>query len=447
MKAAFLAMFVVLAVLSLIAGVTIPPPPGGNRTTLVWSTDNNPVRKDQADLFNRLNPDLYVTIDPNNTDQQKVIVQSIGGVGPDLFDSYGAGSLLSYVRSGVAMDVTLPLKSKGIDPVRDIWKVGLDSCMMDGRIYGFPANTGGSAIWFNKSVFDRAGVPYPKPGWSWSDLIATAQKLTIRDARGRAKQYGLYWDWNSTYDLVYQFGGRQFTPDGTRCLLDSPEAIAGIQLSHDLLYKYKVAPSPVEEAALSTNGGWGTGGITYLMGGRVAMAYGGRWWLNLMRQDKTVRLGCIEIPYQKVPVTVGGSRVTLVNYRGKNIDAALRFIEFLTSREYNELVNKQADAMASVKKYCYTDEFLHNPEHPEEDYNAIWRRAVERAIPAEVCPYLPGSEMAPITDQIDLIKNDVKPVPQAMREAVKNANARILRNARIRPYLHDMYVRATGREP
>lgn len=447
MKLTFAAIGVVLILLSIYAYRTLPDADAGGKTRLVWVTDNNPVRAEQVALFNRLNPDLELVIDPANTDQQKVIVQSIGGVGPDLFDTYGQESAEAYVASGIAWDITDRMLEAGIDVPKVIWPVAVPSCVVNGRVYGFPCNVNANAIWFNKDVFDRSGVPYPKPGWTWPEFIEIAKKLTIRDERGRAKQFGLYWDFNATRDLVYQHGGRYFDPTATRCTLDSPEAIAGVKLSHDLMYVHKVAPTPTEEAALSTQGGWGSGGITFLMSGRVAMAYGGRWWLNLMRKQKGLRLGVVEIPYAKERVTVGGARCTFINKNSPRREQALRFIKFLASREYNELLNDQADALAPLMSACYTDRFLHNPAHPEEDYNAVWREVVKNSIPAEFCPFLRGGEMEPINTQMDLVRGGLKDPELACRDAARNATARIRRNARLIPHLGRLYRELTGQEP
>ncbi|MFN3683530.1 MAG: ABC transporter substrate-binding protein [Fimbriimonadaceae bacterium] len=447
MKLTFAAIGAVLVLLSVFAYRTLPSENTDGKTRLVWVTDNNPVRAEQVALFNKLNPDLELVIDPANTDQQKVIVQSIGGVGPDLFDTYGKESAEAYVASGIAWDITDRMLEAGIDVPKVIWPVAVPSCVVNGRVYGFPCNVNANAIWFNKDVFDRSGVPYPKPGWTWEEFIETAKKLTIRDEKGRAKQFGLYWDFGATRDLVYQHGGRYFDPTLTRCTLDSPEAIAGVKLSHALMYVHKVAPTPTEEAALSTQGGWGSGGITFLMSGRVAMAYGGRWWLNLMRKQKGLRLGVVEIPYAKDKVTVGGARCTFVNKNSPKRELALRFIRFLASREYNELLNDQADALAPVMEYCYTERFLHNPEHPEEDYNAVWREVVKNSVPAEFCPFLRGGEMEPINTQLDLVRGGLKDPELACKDAARNATARIRRNARLIPHLGRLYRERTGMDP
>ncbi len=451
MRTFFSATFAVLLLLCVVAWKIQPPPPGGSRTTLTWSTDNNPTRQEQVALFNKLNPDLYLMIDPNNTDQQKVIVQAIGGVGPDVFDTFGQASLEAYVRAGVAWDITEAMTEAGIEIPKIIWPVAVPSCVYKERYYGFPCNVNANAMWFNKDIFDKAGVPYPKPGWSWDDLIRIAKQLTVKGRDGKIQQFGLYFgwtNWGDRNDLLYQFGARIFNDDGTRCEIGSPEAIEAMQLSQDLMYKHRVTPSPIDEAALSTQGGWGSGGITYLMGGRVAMAYGGRWWLNLIRKEKPdLNLGVVEMPYAKVPSLAGGARCALVNRNSPKREAALRFIKYLASPEYNQLLNDQADALAPVMASAYTERFLHNPEWPKEDYNEVWREVVRKARPDELSPFLRGGEMSAISTQFDLIKSNLKAPAAALRDAERAGNDRILRNARLRPALNKLYLELTGSKP
>ena len=45
--------------------------------------------------------------------------------------------------------------------------------------------------------------------------------------------------------FILQWGGRIYSEDGTRCVVDSPEAVAGVQYLHDLIYRHHVMPGPV----------------------------------------------------------------------------------------------------------------------------------------------------------------------------------------------------------
>jgi multiple sugar transport system substrate-binding protein len=125
---------------------------------------------------------------------EKVIVQCIAGVGPELFDCYDGFQLSGYAKSGIAWDITDKLKAAGIDYEKDVWPAAFPNFVLDGRAYGFPTNVCANGIWYNKDMFDAAGIPYPTGPWTWEQFIEVAQKLTIREGN-RIKQFGMLCDW------------------------------------------------------------------------------------------------------------------------------------------------------------------------------------------------------------------------------------------------------------
>ncbi len=60
-----------------------------------------------------------------------------------------------------------------------------------GKLYFFPTNWNNVVVFYNKDLFDAAGIPYPKKSWTWSEFLDAAQKLTKRDASGQVTQYGM----------------------------------------------------------------------------------------------------------------------------------------------------------------------------------------------------------------------------------------------------------------
>ena len=439
MKYVFLIGFGVLAALSGVVWILQPQPASG-RVELIWCSDDNPARREQIELFNRLYPQYTVRLDPMNSNMEKVIVQSLAGVGPDLFDCYSGFQVAAYVRSGIALDCTDFLESRGIEP-DSIWPAARPSFMYGGRMFGHTENVGANAIWYNKDLFDAAGVPYPSKGWTWEDFIAVAQRLTKRDSHGRVIQVGFigYWDWQS---ILPQYDAPIYTPEGTRCVLDSPQAAEAMQFMQDLIYKYQVMPTPTEEDAMAGSGGWGSGTIDFFGAGRGAMALGGRWWLCILRNKSysKLRLGAVEIPRGPHPKILGYGKSTLVNAKGKHLEAALVFLEYLHSRAWGDLINHQADALAPVIEHSYTETYLHDPVFPNEDYNEVWRAALEGAVPPEVSPYVNGQTVERILHiQADLVRNNLKSGADAMREAARRINQAIIEEIRIDPVLKKRY--------
>lgn len=420
---------------------------------LVWCSDDNPVRREQTRLFNRLHPDYLLRLDPQNSTMEKVIVQSLAGVGPDIFDCYNGYQLSSYVRTGIAMDITDVMAASG-HSAEEFWPSLYPYIIYDGRQYGAINNAGAQAVWYNKRIFREAGLPYPTSDWTWDECIELCKKLTLRNPRGQIVRYGLiafWWDWKLA---VFQHGADFFTPEGTRCALDSPEAAAGMQFMQDLLYKHEVMPTPQAEAAIASTGGWGAGAISLFGAERGAMAIGGRWWLCTLRNKDyaNIELGAVEIPALRLADGSLSRRIyaygrsSQVNATGKNIEGALAFVRFLCSPEWSDLINRQADAMGPVVRYNYTDTFLHNPEYPEEDYNAVWRSAMENSVPDPASPFVNGQTVDRIlAKQTDLVRVNQKSGADAMRDAAKKINEAIIETLARDPALRRQYYEALAR--
>jgi multiple sugar transport system substrate-binding protein len=324
--------------------------------------------------------------------------------------------------------VTDALKARGIDVQRDTYAGIQGNAISGGRVYGVPTNIAADGIWFHKDLFDEAHIPYPKGPIKWDQMIALAQRLTTRDARGKITRYGLMFPWWNWRHIFYGFGARVFSADGTHCVLDGPEAMAATQLMVDLVYRYKVSPTPNEVASMAAQGGFGSSDIALFGAKRSAMAMGGRWWLSQLRSAKGLRLGVFESPHQTVRKFRGYGRATLINRSAKDPEAALDFLLYLATPEYNRLVNAQADGVSAFKRFAHEGTFLHDPKHPEEDANDVWRALAENAVSDEISPFIDGS----VTDrllqtQFDLVQNRLKSPAQAMKDATRAINEEIQR--------------------
>ena len=447
MKVLFAATFLVLVSLSVVTVFMEPELAEEGRIPLVWTSDDNPARREQIDLFNELYPDYQLRLDPTNSDMQKVIVQSLAGVGPDLFCCYNGFQLSAYVKSGIAWDLTERLSQLGVDAVNDCWSASYPTYVYQEKVYGFPTNAAVDAIWSNKQIFEDNSIAIPKGPMKWEEFIPLAQKLTVEDENGRMKHFGFlfsFWQWRN---FVLQWGGNMYSDDGTRCTLDSPEAIGAVQFMQDLIYKYHVTPSPVEEAAMATQGGWGSGTITWFGGGRGAMALGGRWWWCILRDYENLKLGAFECPHGKYRAFQGYGKSVLINKNSPRREQALDFLRYMSEKPYNDLINHQADALAPVKEYSYTQEYLHDPEYPKEDFNEVWRDIMNYGAPEQISQFVNGNTASRILNkQLDLVKSNQKSAAEAMKTATEKINKEIQKTIERDPTLRAEYNRLVGKE-
>jgi len=446
MKSFFAIVFLGLLVLTGLARLIQPAPAPAGRIPLVWASDDNPTRRDQIALFNRTNPQYWLALDPLVPNTEKIVVQAIGGVGPDLFDCYSGAQLAGYVRSGVAWDITDRLKGMGIDVQRDLWRATDGNILRDGRVYGFPTNAAVNAMWLHREIFEQEGVQIPAGTMKWPEFVTLAERMTKRNSAGKVERFGFVMDWdNNWYQFVLQWGGRMYSPDGTQVLIDGPEAIAGLQFMQDLIWRYHVSPSPAEEEMMATQGGWGSGAITWFGGRRAAIALGGRWWLNLLRTYPGLNLGAVECPIHDRKVYLGYGRATLINSKSPHREAALAFLAYMASKPYNDLVNHQADAVSPVRKYCYSPEFLHDPEFPKEDYNAVWRDVMDYGVPFDESPFVNGNVVERLLKkQRDLVKANQKTAADGFRTGARQIRAAMRETLERDPVLRARYLKLTG---
>ncbi|MCW5941192.1 MAG: extracellular solute-binding protein [Fimbriimonadaceae bacterium] len=442
MRAVFAVGLLVLSVASVVLLATSPPAAPSDRAAVVWVSDENPLRQEQIARFNLLRPDRYVLLDPNNGGLEKIIVQTLAGVGPDVFDCYTPYDLMAFERAGIVEDIRPDLARRGVDPVAQTFAAGAPFFTVDGKVYGVLANVGADGLWYHRDLLDAAGVRFPDGGWRWSEFIPLAQRLTVRDAAERVQQYGFYFSWDQWADFFAVFGAKVFSEDGTEVLLDSAAAKEAVGLMRDLVYRYRVSPSPVEEASMASQGGWGSGGLNYLLAKRVAVALGGRWWLATLRKEKGLRLGVAETPHAYVREFYAAGRSTLLARGAPHREAALDFLAFMGGADYNRLINLQADAMSPVRRYVEEPAFLRNPDHPEEDYNHVWGTIMERAVAAPVCPFLDGGEVyRAIGSQLDLVKAGAKSPDDAMDDAARRLRTSLARALEESPALREEYDR------
>ena len=116
----------------------------------------------------------------------------------------------------------------------------------DDELFGFPASLGLTVLFYNKSMFERAGLAYPDTGWTYEDLVRVGKQLTLdADGDGNPEQWGLSFDVHYTglETVLYSFGGRTLTADSRHAILTEPATIRGLQFIQDLFVKQRIAPN------------------------------------------------------------------------------------------------------------------------------------------------------------------------------------------------------------
>ncbi len=385
---------------SLIAHRLIPQRSDRGHTVLTWISDDNPTRRDQVNLFNELHRDqgVEVRLDPANIGVEKVIVQCIGGVGPDVFDVYNRDQLQDYARTGVLLPLDEFAAAGGFSPEATWPQMRREICLKlfdpdTGESpeiqFSFPCNVEAPVMYYNRRAFDDAGEPYPTDDWTWEEFLIKAERLVRRDARGRVLRYAVatYESWE-TVELIWQFGGSIYHPTGTFCTADSPEAVEAVTFLRRMLDS-DVMPS------IASQGGWGGNMLDLFAQESVAMIRAGRWGMITFRRKPVLKghIGAVQMPGQRERVVICASRSCGINRNSPNREAALKFLQFLASEPYSDYMLACADALPPLESATRSEKFLHDPEHPEEDFNAEFAEAVHRGRNLERCPFVQPSRV------------------------------------------------------
>jgi multiple sugar transport system substrate-binding protein len=169
---------------------------------------------------------LYVNSD---TTLQKVLTAVRGGSPPDVAYLYGSWAP-NVAQIPQVVDLTHVVQRPGVN-WDDFWTGERAVATVDGRVIGVPALVDNLAVVYNKTLFARAGLAPPGPGWTWQEFQADAKKLT----NPAIKQFGTayvtpgsedtVWHWEA---LLWEAGGQLLSADNKKAAFDSPAGLASL---------------------------------------------------------------------------------------------------------------------------------------------------------------------------------------------------------------------------
>jgi len=248
---------------------TTAPAAAGQTTVRLLTTHGatmSPFIQTSLDKFHAENPDVKVEWeDLTEGYYDRLNVQLASGTLPDvvnlrsfdMFDWYSRGNL---------HDISDFLNNDPDVKPEDMVDAILQSCVFDGKYYGIPYDASVEVVYYNKDMFDAAGVPYPKDDWTWDDMLAAAKALTNPDdgTFGFARLPS-YSDWQ-VEPWVLSAGGKLINDERTEWTMVGPEAESAFKFLADLVNEHKVAPPPQAESD-----------VNLFVLGKGAMYVSGQW--------------------------------------------------------------------------------------------------------------------------------------------------------------------------
>ncbi|GIN70852.1 sugar ABC transporter substrate-binding protein [Bacillus sp. J14TS2] len=316
---------------------------GKKKVELTWLVRSDPVLKAWEEKmvkdFEAENPDIKIKLQeiPQEQIDQKLQTMIAGGNVPDVWSSNWADSgFATYQELGALLDLS-PYLEKDPDAVEGIDEKLIDIYTIDGKKYGVPILAMGSYIFYNKELFDEAGLDYPPTDWddeSWNydTMVDYAKKLTKNIGDKNNQVFGLLNTNHGNRD-AWLWGGDLFKEEayetgaiGEPNVLDDPANRQAIQAHYDLIHEHKVSPTQSQLDAVSQIG-------DPFLTGRVAMTINGGWGVRSY-QPAEFQWGIAPMPY-----TVDNRRIPMyvdpwnISAKSKHPDEAWEFIKFLIDPE------------------------------------------------------------------------------------------------------------------
>jgi raffinose/stachyose/melibiose transport system substrate-binding protein len=243
--------------------------------TINWwhIANNDPLKtiwKQAADQYHAQHPNvtIKITVLENEAFKAKLTTNMQAGKPPDVFQSWGGGTMQQQAQAGLIKDITEPTKSW----INTLNPAGVKLYQIDGKQYGIPYNLGVVGVWYNKKLFKQAGIDGTPT--TWDEFLGDVQKLkqagiTPLAVGEKDKWPGMFWWANLSLRIAGKDAMAKAGEDGS---FDTSGFVeAGAQL------KKLIDMKPFQPGYLAAPWDGAGGEAATMANGRAAMDLMGQW--------------------------------------------------------------------------------------------------------------------------------------------------------------------------
>lgn len=202
------------------------------------------VLADIVTAFEEENPNIKVNTELAAYDDYftKLQTRLAGGNAPDVFE-LNYENFVQYASKGTLADLSGFIEDdEDFDPSQ-LNQEAFEAYQYDGKQYGMVESFSNVLTFYNKELFDEAGVDYPSADWTWEDELAAAEKITNEENN----VWGTYapTTMNEFFKIAAQNGGQLFNDSGEPTV-DTEENLEALNYMVDKVTESGVTPSPGE---------------------------------------------------------------------------------------------------------------------------------------------------------------------------------------------------------
>ncbi|WP_020615479.1 ABC transporter substrate-binding protein [Paenibacillus daejeonensis] len=299
----------------------------GDEVTLryaVWDANQANGLRVMADEFEAANAGIKIDIEVVGWSDYWTMLEAgaTGGSLPDVFWMH-SNEIYRYASNGMLMNLNTYIESSDQVDLSKFPQGIVDIYNFQGNQYGVPKDFDTIGLWYNKTLFDEAGVGYPDESWTWDDLYDAAKALT------KDGVYGILAPLHNQegyYNFVYQNGGTIITDD-KQSGYDDPKTIEALEY-YVRFVREGLSPEVYGDAERAEA----------IQNGLAAMGFFGSWNLsgftanNFMAEHFDVAV----LPKQERQASIYNGLAHAIAHNTEHPEEAWTFTEYLGSKEGQE---------------------------------------------------------------------------------------------------------------
>lgn len=351
--------------------------------------------------FEEENPDIDVQVEttPYADYFTKLQTAVAGGTAGDAFE-LNYENFVTYAEGGTLAE---------LDVDGEAYTTSLlEAFQRDGKQLGLPESFSDVVLFYNKDLFDAAGVPVPTSDWTWADERAAAQQLT--DAAGVFGDYQPA-TFHEFYKALAQAGGQFLTDDGSATAFDSPEGIAAATW----LTEKSGTVMPTEAQGAGTP----DYDSTLFKDGKLAMWHSGIWMFGPLA-DVPFAWDIVVEPGDATQASAMFTNGVVVNAASEHPEEAQAWLEFLTSSQ--AMVDTRLEAGWELPPVADTDALAPYLEQaPPANRQAVFDALEETVLPPVIARQQEMQDA--VTEELGNAAAGRKTVEQALSDAAQRVDA------------------------
>ncbi|MBV9230456.1 MAG: ABC transporter substrate-binding protein [Chloroflexi bacterium] len=343
---------------------TAARPESGTITLTVSGWTSSPAEDAlvRADLqkFQQAHPNMRLKWTPITTGDYPTNISAdfSGGNAPDVF----------YLRPDMTSDYISNAKLLNLSPymLRDNVQASAyypslitPFTCKSGEVYGIPKDWNTLGVFYNKKLFQNAGLAFPADNWTWNDMRADAKKLT---KPGKIPIYGITLPGDASRWLAFLFanGGSVLNRDGTQATFNDKAGVDA--LNFYVSFQKEDGSSVLPSDVIATT--WQGADLEAFARQRAAMAIEGGWLIPYMADFPEVQYGVAPLPiapsgkHGNLIFTNAWSAASSTKYP----EAAWELIKYMTGQDVQASQLHAGFALPSLKSLANDPYFTQHPE-------------------------------------------------------------------------------------